>query len=84
MAQGAGNSGAVLPKDVAHMHKTKKLERRTVAGAGAGSRSDPLTTIKQLLQPASYRGSTSNPLHLTDHQLSHLQLIVNQVAVQFI
>ncbi|XP_044251422.2 uncharacterized protein [Drosophila takahashii] len=42
MAQGASNSGAVLAKDVAHMHKTRRLERR----------SGDLTAIKQPKQLA--------------------------------
>ncbi|XP_016950494.1 uncharacterized protein LOC108024863 [Drosophila biarmipes] len=50
MAQGAGNSGAVSAKDVAHMHKSRRMDKRTVAAAGA--RSDPLTAIKQPKQLA--------------------------------
>ncbi|XP_017082952.2 uncharacterized protein LOC108115849 [Drosophila eugracilis] len=50
MAQGASNSGAVatrvLAKDVAHLHKTKRLDKRLGTGSG------PLTPIKQPKQLA--------------------------------
>ncbi|XP_017052775.1 uncharacterized protein LOC108095948 [Drosophila ficusphila] len=62
MAHGVSNSGAatvpVLAKDVVHMHKTKRLDRRSGSGvaaaaaAGTGTGAGPLTAIKQPKQLA--------------------------------